>query len=150
MIESRIQTIDPDIVISIFRRYKVKSEVVKPFLDFSETVRSIPLQAVTLNSDEEPTLLSFTNPDCWLLLTTERLIWQRDQQVQELRYSELETLDIDRSHIPSQGLRYKTEGKEIEIKTCSRQKITIHVGESGAVRLALLSALGWILQKIKS
>lgn len=149
MIENNIQKVDPSIVISIFRRYKVESEVVKPFLEFDESIREDLLRLTTLAVCEEPTLLSFTDINCWLLLTTERLIWQQSQKNQSISYSEIASVNAD-CGIPAQSFAYKAEGKDIALQTLSGQKITISTGVSGAVHLALLSALEWTLQKIKS
>jgi hypothetical protein len=158
MIESNLSTVstrvaakvDSGIARSIFRRYRTASDIVKLFSDFNDRTQSDVLQTLDLNSSEETILLSFIQPKHWLLLTSERLIWQNHHDIQSLFYGEIETVQVDRSHILSQGFKYKIEGTHVEVKAQSGARITIDVGVSGGVRLAWLDTVGWILQMTQS
>jgi hypothetical protein len=150
-VSTRVVTrIDSSIAKSIFRRHRTTSDTVKLFSEFNDSVQFELLQVLGLNFNEETLLLSFIQPKHWLLLTNERLIWQSDQDIQSLLYGEIETVSVDRSHVLSQGFKYKTEGTCIEVKLRSGDRFTIDIGVSGGDRLAWLDTIGWILQTKQS
>jgi hypothetical protein len=158
MIECNLSTVpthvatqvDSSIAKSIFRRHRITSDIVKLFSEFNARIQSDILEILDLNFNEETILLSFTQPKHWLLLTSERFVWQNHQDIQSLLYGEIETVEVDRSHVLSQGFKYKIDGTRIEVNLRSGDRFTIDIGVSGGDRLAWLDTIGWILQTNQS
>ena len=97
-----------DILVVLFHRTGGHhSSLVKAFNDFSDDVKYFVLKTITLDLNEEVALLSFMNEDDWVLVTTQRLIWCRDKDLDEIINEELEEVTIDLPSLQRIGPQYK-------------------------------------------
>jgi hypothetical protein len=143
--------IDPEILISRFRRKKVNSKIIKVFDSFSDNIKISILSRIDLLSGEIPILLSFLSLNQWLLFTTIRISWCKSGVVKHIDYENIKSIDWDQETFwRTKDISYMNETTELIIFTELGEKIRVETGESGSNLFAFLSTIQWLINRTKA
>jgi hypothetical protein len=139
--------IDSSIMVSTLKRFKVESEIIKPFNDFSSAVRTSIFSQSRLEIDEKEAILSFTNGSQWLLLTSIRIIQKSHDKTESIYYSDIHRVEINTDDSLIGDSSFKKQLHILSLHMKSGEKILIDIGDFGSILFPFESALSWAVKK---
>jgi hypothetical protein len=104
------------LLVAVFRRRGENGRHMRIFDDLEPAQQEGLLGRNLLTKDELPILGSFSAPDRWFLLTSQKVAWSLGGVVTELPIEEIEDAIVDLRALQESG-RQKTEMRELQLKT---------------------------------
>lgn len=120
---------------SIFKRKGGNGRFTKLFEEFDDALKSQLLGSVRMREDELPILAFIEDVHRWLLLTTQRVCWRADGEVQKL--PTLAIVDVKPIDF---GTVQKAEMNKLMVKTADGGQFVLEV-EQGAPFLGIWNVL---------
>lgn len=127
-----------------FKKSGGSGEVLKPLCEHRDEVREQLLAAVQLHPGEEPAIGLFRKGDDWVLVTSQRVLWNRHGGVGAVDLSALADATVDISALEREGGKERVQTLTLLTRGGARVQLYLEAGApfSGAWN-ALKMAASW-------
>jgi hypothetical protein len=143
------EIVNHSILISTLKRSKVESAIVKPFTEFSDEIKKVIKELIFLEENEKEAILSYSNNNKWLLLTSSRIIVKDGCNWISYFYTDITKAEIYRKNDENKNAySYKREGSKILIIANSNE-VLLDIGDVGAIQFPLEHAISWAILESK-
>jgi len=142
-------TFSKSILLSIFNRRGGTGHHTMPFDILSSRQKKQILEDISLGSMEEPVIASLRADDCWVLITTERVIYYRAGTLTYIENTDIKDVTVDLLADSKRGARTKGELVYLRVFTHSGNEYLIEI-EAGPPHIGIWNVLKHIAARRES